>query len=249
MTVTDISPPSTPRITLRIPGDWSHPGELLDRLPDGFRLTPEALFLPDGTEIEFIPMPPDGEFPRIFESSCRRSPTDDELAKVARYTVNIGLSGPGGSREAALAMMQAGAAIVQAGGAGVFIDNSALAHGGGDWVNMADDGSPDAISFAFTAIIQGRQDVYTMGMQVMGLPDLLMRRPDVDEQGETIIEIIRYLCGSDKPMGVGHVLADEQGLRFQVVAMARDEFDPQSPMHNPFGRLRIVSLKDIAEGN
>ena len=40
------------RTTLRIPGNWSHPGELIDRLPAGFRLTPEALILPDGTEID-----------------------------------------------------------------------------------------------------------------------------------------------------------------------------------------------------
>jgi len=45
--------------------------------------------------------------------------------------VNIGLTGPGGSMAAALAMMQAGAAIVHAGGAGVFIDNSGVAQPGG----------------------------------------------------------------------------------------------------------------------
>src|SRR5687768_5585666 len=116
----------TPTITFRIPGDWSHPGELMDRLPAGFRLTPEALLLPDGTSIEFIPMPPDEVFPQIFKSACRRPPTSDELARVARYTVNVGLNGPGGSLGSALTMMQAAAAIVQAGGAGVFIDNSAM---------------------------------------------------------------------------------------------------------------------------
>jgi hypothetical protein len=238
-----------PQITLRIPGDWSHPKELLERLPAGFRLSPEALFLPDGTEIEFIPMEPDGQFPQIFQSACRRPPTDDELAVLARYSVNVGLSGPGGSMDLALAMMRAGAAIVRAGGAGVFIDNSALAHGGSDWIAMTDDGGPEAISFAFASIIRGPEDVYTMGMQVMGFPDLMMRSADVDERGETIIEIIRYICGGDKPIGVGHLLADLNGPRFQVVAQERDEFEAGSPMHNPRGRLRIVSVKGIAESN
>ena len=103
--------------------------------------------------------------------------------------------------DAALAMMQAAAAIVRAGGAGVFIDNSALAHGGSDWLAMTDDGGPDAISFAFVSIVRGPQDVYTMGMQVLGYPDLLMRAADVDERGETVIEIIRYICGGDRPVG------------------------------------------------
>jgi hypothetical protein len=240
---------NSPKITFRIPGDWSHPGELLERLPDGYRLTPEALFLPNDTKIEFVPMAPDDQFAQIFESSCRRPPSDDELAVVARYTVNVGLTGPGGTLESALTMMQAGAAVVQAGGAGVFIDNCGLAHGGGDWINMTDDGSPDAISFAFASIVRGRQEVYTMGMHVMGFPDILMRSADIDEEGETIIELIRYVCGGGRPIGVGHVLADERGPRFQVVAVTNDDIDAECPMHNPFGRLKIVSAKDIAEGN
>ncbi len=237
------------RITLRIPGDWSHPQELLERLPEGFRLSPTGLLLPDGTETEFTPMPPDREFPLIFQSACRRPPTDDELAILARYRVNVGLSGAGGSLESALAMMQAGAAIVRAGGAGVFIDNSARAHGGDDWISMTEDGGPDAISFAFTSIIRGSQKVYTMGMQVMGFPDLLMSSSDVDAQGETIVEIIRYICAGDRPIDVGHVLADEQGPRFRVVAKERDKFDAESSMHNPYGRLKIASMREIAEGN
>src|SRR5579872_1280759 len=239
----------SPRVTLRIPGAWSHPQDLLERLPDGFRLNPDHLVLPDGTEIEFTPMPPDEQFARIFESACRRPPTDDELDVLARYRVNVGLSGPGGSLQSALAMMQAGAAIVKAGGAGVFIDNSAMAHGGRDWIAMTDDAGPDAISFAFASIIRGSHQVYTMGMQVMGFPDILMRSPDVDERGETIVEIIRYLCSADKPIDIGHLLADEFGPRFQVVANESDEFEAQSVMHNPYGRLKIVSVKGIAEGN
>jgi hypothetical protein len=240
----------SPLITLRIPGDWSHPGKLVERLPPGFRLSPEALALPNGTKIDFVAMAPDDEFAGIFESSCRRPPTQNELAVVARYSVNIGLTGPGGSLESALTMMQAGAAIVRAGGAGVFIDNSALAHGGETWLELTEDGGPEAISFAFASIVRGREEVYTMGMQVMGFPNILMRSRDVDERGETVIEIIRYICGGGRPIGVGHVLADDQGHpRFQVLAKLDDEFGAQSALHNPFGTLKIVGAKSIAEDN
>src|SRR5262245_33483463 len=184
-----------PTVTLRIPGDWAHPGELLERIPDGFRLTPDHLILPDGTELDFVPMQPDDQFPEIFRSSCRRPARDDELAVVARYSVNIGLTGPGGSMESALTMMQAGAAIGRAGGAGVFNDNSGLAHGGRHWITMTEDGSPDAVSFAFASIVRGREETYTMGMHVMGFPEILMRTADIDEQGDNIVEIIRYVCG------------------------------------------------------
>src|SRR3954453_11351498 len=94
-------------IALRIPGQWSHPQELIQRLPAGCRLTAEALILPDATQVEFGAVAADDQFAQIFRSSCRQPPTDDELATVAGYTVNVLLSGPGGSLQAARRMMQA----------------------------------------------------------------------------------------------------------------------------------------------
>jgi hypothetical protein len=234
--------------TLRIPGDWSHPRELLERLPAGFKLTAESLVLPDGNAIEFVPISPDQQFAEIFKSSCRRPAMDEELAIVGRYTANIALTGPGGSMDAARTMMQAGASIVRAGGAGVFIDNSALAHGGGAWIEMADDGSSDALSCAFVSIFGGEGELGTMGMHVLGFPDLVMRRADGD--AESIVEVIRYVAAGKKPIGDEHVLADVRGLpRFRVATTSGDERTAGSPMHNPFGRLRLTSLKEIAESN
>ncbi|MGH7138532.1 MAG: hypothetical protein ACREHD_22515, partial [Pirellulales bacterium] len=197
------------KTTLRIPGGWSHPRELLQRLPEGFRLSAESLLLPDGAEIDFVPIAPDAQFAEIFKTSCRRPATDEELAIVGRYTANIALTGPGGSLEAALTMMQAGAAIVRAGGAGVFIDNSAAAHGGGAWIEMAEDGSADALSFAFVSLFHLEGEIGTLGMHVLGFPDLVMRRADGD--AEALVEVIRYVTEGNKPIGDGHVLADKRG--------------------------------------
>lgn len=116
-------------VALRIPGLWSHPKELVEKLPADYRLTPESLFLPDGTEIGFGAAKADGQFARIFRDSCRQEPSQEELRTVDNYKVNIFLSGPGGSLASARTMMKAAAAILQAGGAGVFNDNSGLAHG------------------------------------------------------------------------------------------------------------------------
>ncbi len=242
--------PTTPiTIALRIPGQWSHPRELVQRLPAGFRLTPEALILPDKTQVEFGAMQADDQFAQIFRSSCRQEAAEDELATVDGYTVNVVLSGPGGSMQAARTMMQAGAAIVRAGGAGVFIDNSALAHGGQHWLDMTEDGGPDALSFAFVAIVSGQSDVWTMGMHVLGLRDVVMKRADIEGGDFDIVDVIRYLSRGDKPVDDGHVLADLKGPRFQAFTQDSAERLAGSPMHNPFGRLKLVSMRDIAETN
>lgn len=234
-------------VVLRIPGQWAHPGELLERLPDDFRLDPDGLVLPDGACIGFRGAAPDDQFAEVFRSACRQPPTAEELAAVDGYTVNVILSGPGGSMDAARTMMQAGAAVVRAGGAGVFIDNSAMAHGGQNWVAMADDGGPDAVSFAFATIVRGRTEVWTMGLHVLGLRDIVMKRADV-EGGFDIVDVIRYLAAGDKPVGDGHVICDLDGPRFRTTAQDSPP-EPRGPMYNPFGRLRLVSLRDIAEAN
>jgi hypothetical protein len=236
-------------IALRIPGKWSHPRELIQRLPAGCRLTGEELILPDGTQVGFGAMAADGQFAQIFRSSCRQPATEDELATVNGYTVNVLLSGPGGSMQAARTMMQAGAAVVRAGGAGVFIDNSTVAHGGGHWLEMTEDGGPDALSFAFVAIVRGQAEVWTMGMHVLGLRDVLMKRADFEVDGFDIIEVIRYLAQSEKPIDDRHVIADLGGPRFQAFTQTCAQELIGSPMHNPFGRLKLVSLRDIAESN
>ena len=236
-------------VVLRIPGKWSHPRELIQRLPAGCRLTAEALILPDATQIEFGAVPADTQFAQIFRSSCRQPALADELATVDGYTVNVLLSGPGGSLQAAHTMMQAGAAVVRAGGAGVFIDNSTLAHGGQNWLEMTDDGGPDALSFAFVAIIRGKAEVWTMGMHVLGLRDVVMTRADVEAEGFDIVEVIRYLSRGEKPVEDGHVIADLSGPRFQALTLDSADVHVGSPLHNPFGRLKLVSMRDIAETN
>ncbi len=241
--------PTPVEVVLRIPGTWSHPRELVERLPPGYRLTPEAFYLPDGTAVEFNPLPPDDQFAEIFRSSCRQPPTDEELAKVAGYAVNVGLIGPGGSLAAAHKIMEAGAAIVRAGGAGVFIDNCALAHGGEHWLAMTEDASSDALSFAFVSIVRGPAEVWTMGMHVLGLRDIVMQRADVEEGGFDIVEVIRYVARGDKPIEDGHVIADLDGPRFQVLAVETPARDAGTSMYNPFGRWKLVSMQDIAQQN
>jgi len=61
--------------------------------------------------------------------------------------------------------------------------------------------------------------------------------------------VIRYLSRSEKPIEDVHVIADLDGPRFRAVAQDSPAELAGSPMHNPFGRLKLVSLRDIAETN
>lgn len=232
-------------VDLRIPGRWSHPRDLIERLPDSCRMTPQVLILPGGARIDLGFFPPDNQFPGIFRSVCRLPPTEKELATANGYTVNVTLSGRGGSIEAARTIMKAAATMVRAGGAGVFIDNSALAHGGELWLEMTEDGGADALTFAFVGIVRASTDIWTVGMHVLGLRDIVLKLADVGEEFETV-DLIRSMVRSNKPIGNGHILAGANGSWFSCWA---EEGDPRmvgTPMHNPFGRLRLVKLRHVA---
>ena len=86
-------------------------------------------------------------------------------------------------------------------------------------------------------------------MHILGLRDIVMKRADIEEGGYDIVEVIRYLSRGEKPMENGHVIADLSGPRFQAFTQDSPAELAGSAMHNPFGRLKLVSTRDIAEAN
>ena len=112
---------------------------------------------------------------------------------------------------------------------------------------MTGDGSWDAVSFAFVNVVRAKREMRTVGMHVMGLPDIVLQHSDIDDEGRVIIEVIQYLCRGDKPIGLGQVLACETGPRFRVLATESDQWGVARPMCNPFGWLKLVRLEDVAE--
>jgi hypothetical protein len=235
--------------TLRIPGQWLGLEELVERLPEGYQLDGEILRMPDDFVLQLTPLMPDKQFGTVFRTACRGRLSSHSQQILDSYAMNAALSGPGGSLENAQRMMEAGAALIQAGGAGVFIDNSALSHDGEDWMEMADDGSSDALSFGFISIVHSSREIWTLGMHILGYSDIAMNASDIGQRGEEIIDVVRYISRGHKPIGDGHIIADEHGPRYQAIAVHSQRFEPGSPLFNPFGRLQLVSIKEIAENN
>lgn len=232
-----------PEVTLRIPGAWRSPEEFSQRLPRGCRATERGLVLADGSEFELNALPADEEFPGVFAGSCPKLPTEDERERIEQYAVNICVTGKGGSLAAAKQLMAAAAAVLAAGGAGVFVDNSGLAHGATDWLALLDSADNGGAYWAFVSAVGGDDELYSMGMHVLGCRDAIIPRTGRDEfDHRTLHSFLGYTAFSGAALSDGDVVGDAVLPTFRVHAEADDRVEAPAPMHNPYGRWRLARV-------
>ena len=232
-----------PEVTLRIPGLWSGPEEFVKRLPRGCRCTPEMLTLADGTQFEFNALPADEEFPGIFAGSCPKLPTEDERQRIENYKVNLCLTGHGGSIEAAKRIMEGAAAVLTAGGAGVFVDNSGIAHGASDWLTLLEDADGGGVYWAFVSAVRSDEEVYSLGMQILGFRDAVIPSTgNAEYDSRTLHSFLGYTAFSGAAIEEGEVFHDAVLPTFRAYAQPDDRVEAAAPMFNPFGRWRLEPL-------
>jgi hypothetical protein len=234
-----------PEIVLRIPGSWLGPEYLARALPADHHYADDRLRLPDGQEVEVIALRPDDEFPRVFTGACRRRPSRRDLRTIRDYKVNVCLACPGGSVDSAIRMLRAGAALVRAGGAGVFVDNSGRAHPSRDWLDLAEIPDDGNAYHAFVSLFVGHEDLWSVGMHVFGLCDGAIRRGGDDESAcLDLTTFLGYTLLPDVVIADGDFAGDYEDSppRFLLRKEATTFPPPGSPLHNPYGRWRLEPL-------
>jgi hypothetical protein len=232
-----------PEVTLRIPGAWTEPREFFESLPRSVRASERGIVLPDGTEFELHTRPADEEFPKIFAGSCPKLPSDDERRRTENYTINVCLIGRGGSVAAAKLIMEAAAAVLAAGGAGVFVDNSGIAHGAGDWLTLFDSADESGVYWAFVCAVRTESELYSMGMHVLGFRDAIIPCTGHEEfDYRTLHSFLGYTAFSGAALADGDVVGDAVLPTFRLSALADDRVEASAPMFNPYGRWRLAAV-------
>jgi hypothetical protein len=227
------------KIALRIPGTWANEELLAQAIPSDCKLSGNSLVLADGSQVELYVRPRDSQFLDVFKFSSRTDPTGQESERLRNYHLQVCLVGPGGSIQSASAMMRSAIPILKAGGAGVFVDNSALSFGASHWCKMADFCDADALTFGFVNVVRNKQHTYTVGMQVFGKPDLIMPTKSAGHEGSTIIDLMLKIATSDHSFDEGHQMDLPYARLFKVHKISDDKSPVGSPMQNPWGRLEF----------
>ncbi|WP_148073639.1 hypothetical protein [Bythopirellula goksoeyrii] len=230
-----------PEVTLRIPGSWSGPEEFAERLPRGCDLTSDRLVLADGSSYELNALPADQEFAGVFASSCTKLPSETERKAIEDYKVNVCVTGRGGSIAAATELMAAGAAVIAAGGAGVFVDNSGIAHGASDWLTLRESADSGGVYWAFVSTVRANEELYSVGMHILGFREAIIPLTGNDEfDYRTLHSFLGYTAFSGNTLHEGEVVGDPVLPTFIVHSEPYDRFPEHAPMYNPYGQWRLT---------
>ncbi len=235
---------------MRVPGCWSAPEDLQRSLPEGYTVGPGWLAFPDGGRVGLVPLPPDKELPALFTVACREKLSPRDRRTVEGYRVAIGLSAPGGSIPAARRMVEAAAAVVRAGGAGVLVDNCGAIHASGDWIELAEGAAEDDLLVAYVKLIMHESQVFSIGMQVFGLADAAKAgTADPDDDRISVMMFLRYSLSPPVDILDGDLAGDADGPRFRLKKRRRRGFLDRGPMRNPYGCWRLVPLDGAGDGH
>jgi hypothetical protein len=236
---TDQQRDRVPEIVLRVPGPWKRQQEFEKSLTDDFRVEGNRLRTPEGRSWELHALPADREFPRIFRLACRARPlTNDEQSGLNRYAMAVAITGSSGSMQGARQLLEAGAGLVRAGGLGVFIDNSVLAHSGTDWLELAENRhDPSAVFYTFVNVAKLGMEIRSHGMHVFGQRDAVVAQ-EVDLSA--LEDFLRKTSADSPEFAEGDCFTDQRGKRYKLHAESdRGFFSPTHPVNNPYGRWRL----------
>jgi hypothetical protein len=212
--------PFYPRIILCVPGPWENREALDARLREGVL---------DGFEAEF--QGPEPRMKAAFQASaCRLRPSltpADFRAIEAHRSVIYVLSDHFGRTTAAAAaarMIEIGRALIDAGGIAVKCDSSGIAHSADRWRTV----EPLFDAFVRLPIINETDELYSVGMHLLGLPDGIVELKDFDgdiRAGTRVLEA--YLRSQAAVEG------------FTAAGEPCTGYEPDEFFWNRWGRIRL----------
>lgn len=243
-----------PELVLCIPGPWRDRKELTESIADsetGYQLIGGVLrdtF--DGFACDLVLEGADPELAAAFAKAGPHWAASDAMAAVADHDCIVYLVGKGGSREAAESMMRAAGALVEAGGLGVKVDSTGIAHGPAYWFDICDKLEQLTAHRALVVYVMGKDDVFSCGMHNFGLPDAMTSALDKPAAADMLRTFTRYLLERSPVFADGHTFSVREGMPvYRVRKVPARDYGPESLFNNPYGAWRLEPEQAESEGD
>lgn len=242
-------PTEDPEMVLCIPGPWENTTELIQQLvatDSGYLFAGRILMhMQTRFSCELVFEDPDERMPRAFWAAGPHWRETAEMAAIDGHRSVVYLVGSGGSQQNAELLMRAGAALVRAGGLGVKVESTGLAHAPAVWLDHC---QHLYLFFAHRALViyLTGDEVCSCGMHNLGLKDAVTHSLDDPTAATELLRAFTHYLFTERPT-IRHgqtfsVAADAPVYRIEEESSQTYEED--SLFHNPYGLWRLVPLAD-----
>lgn len=235
---------ANPQAVICIPGEWKDLGQLMERMTearDDYLFTGRMLHALQTQDIFELRLEnADPYMLPAFRIAGRHWANTKDMGRIARHGSIAYLIGEGGSRKNAEALMAATAAVVKAGGLGVKIESSGVAHSPSVWLDLTANCHLFSAYRAFVVSVGG-DDVYSCGMHNLGLRDAIVDASLDDNAPELIRAFTWYLFTESPIIEGGQTFCVEPDA--PVYRIHEDEgvsYENGSLFANPYGTWRLI---------
>jgi hypothetical protein len=240
---------TAPEAVLCIPGTWTNLSDLGDRImrdSGGYLYAGRILMHMDtkaAVELQF-----EAADPRVvtaFGYAGRHWEGTADMARIADHTAVVYLIGKGGAEADAETLMLAADGLLKAGGLGVKVESSGIAHRPAAWHGFVENRHLGGAHNAFVLYLTGTH-VTSCGMHHFGLPEAVVDPADADDPAELLRVFTRYLLVERSVISAGQTFSTaEHAPAYRIVEGASVDYGSDSLFNNPYGMWR---LEPVAAG-
>lgn len=230
-------------IVLCIPGSWTDRSELAQSIvkdSEGYIFAGRILMhleTKQSFELEFCDR--DDRILSAFQASGPQWKNTPEMELISTHKSVCYLISKGGSIESAHSIMNAANALLNAGGLGVKVESSGLAHSPKDWREQCQYNCLFKSHSSYVVYVTS-QSTYSCGMHNFGLPDAIVDSNESENPSELLRVFTHYLLSESPTIKDGQTFSvDSDSPAYRIKEYPPINYGENSLFNNPFGMWRL----------
>lgn len=239
-----------PRIVLCIPGPWKTREEFVDSIAGSLDADEKYVFagkvlmhMGTGAMFEVQLQSHDERMARAFSAVGSHWMDSEAKASIDAHGSVAYLVADGGSDERVQAAMLAGRALLEAGGLGVKVESSGVAHSPDHWRRMCGDMKTLGAYKAFVVVVTGEELAHSCGLHAFGLHDVLVTGEEPAAAARVAQAFSRYLYLERPAILDGQTFAaSEDAPRYRISASPGVDYGDDELYPNPYGTWNLTRL-------
>ncbi|CAH0230728.1 hypothetical protein SRABI96_02669 [Peribacillus sp. Bi96] len=237
------------QIIIGIPGKWKNRTALIQTLAskgEGYLLAGNIFHNKD-KNITFQAEVQDYEptLKETFSYASKGAFSESLLEEINDHTFTVYIIADISDTGNVTDLIDAGAAILRAGGLAVKIETAGIAHSKMDWLQLHH--NPDILSvYAHFVTIIGEEDYYcSFGMKAFGLPDAVTLNTMSPKEAAALLNTFNYYHVGERPLFTnGETFSIQKDAPNYILTGLQDfRYEEDNPFYNPFGLWNLGTSK------